>query len=138
MINSLTRNKMAFDLASLMSALPEVTQASEHTKISDKKFWSVVRGCDLTMYVKRADYLLQKFGTSLACNRFDVGNCFEYNVRDFLTENGMSVKELPNARRVDLDIHDYDRVSVKYTSSGNIKLHNSNGQNKDMTLTKTL
>ena len=111
---------------------------NEVNKMSDSYFWAIIRQSDMTNYRIRANFLLQKFGTSLACNRFDVGNCFEYNVRQLLTENGLKVEELPNAKRVDLRIENYDSLSVKYTSSGNIKLHNSLGQNHDMSLTKTL
>lgn len=123
---------MAFDLSALRDALPDVN------KMSDSEFWDIICRSDMAKYKTRANFLLQKFGTSLACNRFDVGNCFEYNVRQLLTENGLQVEELPNAKRVDLDIINYDSISVKYTSSGNIKLHNSLGQNTDMSLTKTL
>ena len=48
------------------------------------------------------------------------------------------IKELPNAKRYDINIHNYCELSIKYSTSGNIKIHNSLGENKDMTLKKTL
>ena len=85
---------------------------------------------------KKIESLLHEFGTKEPCNRFDVGNCIEFITGEILTECGLSVKELPNAKRVDIYIEDYGPLSVKYSSCGDITLHNSNScTNKDEEMT---
>lgn len=95
-------------------------------------------GFNFNLFERRCLYMFSEFGTSLQCNRFDVGNCIEYNFAETLQENGFKVEKKPNAKRIDIDIVDYDKVSLKYTSSGDIKLVNSLGENKEMSLEKTV
>lgn len=85
------------------------------------------------------EYLLNQFGTKEPCNRFDVGNCIEYILCELLRDIGLEVIELPNAKRIDLNILNYGSLSIKYSSISNITLHNSNSCiNKDCTFTDTL
>lgn len=87
----------------------------------------------------KIEYLLNEFGTKEPCNRFDVGNCIEYILCELLNDCGLEVRSLPNARRIDLDIIKYGCLSIKYSSVGDITLHNSNSCiNKDEKFTDTL
>lgn len=84
-------------------------------------------------------YILNEFGSSEPCNRFDVGNAFEFIMADFLKLCNFKINELPNAKRVDICINNCYKLSIKYSGSGDIKLHNSNNSaNKDMSMNDTL
>ena len=90
-------------------------------------------------FQKEIEYLLHQFGTKEPCNRFDVGNCIELIVGKMLVSIGFDIITLPNARRVDLSIMNYKQISIKYSSCGNITLHNSNSCiNNDIVMTDTL
>ena len=102
------------------------------------ELWNIIKTHPeiLVSKQKKIESLLHEFGTKEPCNRFDVGNCIEFITGEILTECGLSVKELPNAKRVDIDIEDYGPLSVKYSSCGDITLHNSNScTNKDEEMT---
>jgi len=87
----------------------------------------------------KIEYLLNEFGTKEPCNRFDVGNCIEYILRELLNDCGLEVQSLPNAKRIDINIIRYGCLSIKYSSVGDITLHNSNSCiNKDVSFTDTL
>ena len=87
----------------------------------------------------KIEYLLNEFGTSEPCNRFAVGNTIEYIICEIFSEVGLNVEPKPNAKRVDLIIQGYGGLSIKYSSSNDIKLHNSNNCiNKDYKFTNTL
>lgn len=87
----------------------------------------------------KIEYLLNEFGTKEPCNRFDVGNCIEYILCELLNDCGLEVQSLPNAKRIDLNIIKYGCLSIKYSSVGDITLHNSNSCiNKDISFTDTL
>ena len=75
---------------------------------------------------KKIEYLLNEFGTKQPCNRFDVGNCIEFIIAEIIQESGLIIEELPNAKRVDINIKFYGELSIKYSSTGDITLHNSN------------
>lgn len=107
-------------------------------KLDDDKFWSLFNKASMNIFEKRCKYMFIEFGTTNRCNRFDVGNCIEFFLSDVIESIGLSVKTEPNASRIDLVIKEYCSISVKYSSTGNIKLHNSLGQNKDMKVCKTL
>jgi hypothetical protein len=92
---------------------------------------------DKTMYLKRVQYMMQEFGTSLQCNRFDIGNTHERLIADVITQVGCNVSLLTNAKRVDICVNDIE-FSIKYSGSSNIRLHNSLGTNRDVTVTNTL
>ena len=83
--------------------------------------------------------LMLEFGTSLHCNRFPIGNCIEYAIVDLTKEIGFPVIGHQNAKRIDIEIEGFGQFSIKYSSGGNIKLHNSNNQsNKDISMCDTL
>ena len=106
--------------------------------ITDNVLWDIIKNSNLD-YIDKLKYLLNEFGTKEPCNRFDVGNVIEFIVSDFLTENGLKVEELPNAKRVDLCINKTYPLSIKYSSTGDITLHNSNSCiNKDNKMTDLL
>lgn len=127
------------------SEAPKIKLPSEAKKIKivvdkDKhvELWKTIEAHPETIVSKqkKIESLLHEFGTKEPCNRFDVGNCIEFITGEILTECGLSVKELPNAKRVDIYIEDYGPLSVKYSSCGDITLHNSNScTNKDEEMT---
>jgi hypothetical protein len=84
-------------------------------------------------------FFFNTYGTEQPCNRFDVGNGIELAIAEMLQDGGVfQVDKLPNAKRYDLCIKDFGSISIKYSSSGNIRLHNSLGENKDHTMKDTL
>jgi len=108
--------------------------------VDDDQLWNMIsNNTDKTMYTNKIKYLLLEFGTKEYCNRFDVGNCIEYIMGDLLNDAGIgSVRHLPNAKRVDVEFNNR-KISIKYSSVGNITLHNSNSSiNKDMKMSDTL
>ena len=106
--------------------------------MDDNSFWQLIKNND-DVFKNLEDEirdLLLEFGTSVPCNRFDIGNVIELIIYTFLTKIGLVVIKLPNAKRVDLDIKDYKKISIKYSSTGDITLHNSNSSiNKDEKMT---
>ena len=112
---------------------------NEHNILNDQKFWDIFCSLDLEDLKKKVEYTLKEFGTSEPCNRFDVGNAFEFMLADLIKESGLKISELPNARRYDLSIENYKKFSIKYSSSGDITLHNSNSSiNKDLEMKDTI
>ena len=106
-------------------------------KLSDTDIFNKINNKELLQEkMGKLEYLLLEFGTKEPCNRFDVGNSIEFIVSELLTESGLDVSELPNAKRVDLNIKNYGSLSIKYSSTGDITLHNSNScLNKDEHMT---
>ena len=107
--------------------------------ISLADFFEKIKNQDKTQYKKFMQFLMLTYGTSLPCNRFAFGNCNEYAIRDLIKETGYSVKVLQNATRIDIEVENFGKFSIKYSGSGDIKLHNSNNQaNHDMSMCDTL
>lgn len=111
-------------------------------KISYDIFWtecykySYIHG---NKFIFQIEYLLNEFGTKMPCNRFDVGNCIEYIIVDYLKKCKLKVEHTPNARRNDIIINNELQISIKYSSVGNITLHNSNSHiNTDLKCNKIL
>ncbi len=101
-------------------------------------FWTNFQLVDTKEFECICRFLLEEFGTTLACNRFDVGNCIEYAFADMLSASGcFDTKNLPNAHRIDVNVQTHGNFSIKYSSSGSIRLHNSLGSNKDMEMKPT-
>ena len=71
---------------------------------NDEEFWQGLIILDLNLLKSPIEYLLEQFGTKEPCNRFDVGNTIEYIIADYIRTCGFKVLELPNAKRVDIDI----------------------------------
>ena len=108
-------------------------------KITPAEFMRVLKEADKTEYIALMQYLMSEFGTSLYCNRFPIGNCNEYAIADLIRNTSLEVTEMQNAVRVDLSVKGLGTISIKYSSSGAIKLHNSNNStNKDTTMHDTL
>jgi hypothetical protein len=104
--------------------------------MSNINFWNKFKHINLDInYIK---YILSTYGTSLRCNRFAIGTCIENHIGSVLNNNNIETKVNSNENRFDLDIKHYGKVSLKYSSSGNIRLHNSMGCNKDIKVNKTL
>lgn len=102
-------------------------------------FWELFLRQSTDIFERICKDLFTTYGTRQACNRFDVGNGIELAIMDMLKEgNIFEVEHLPNAKRVDISLKDFGSISIKYSSSGNIRLHNSLGENKDKSMTDTL
>lgn len=100
---------------------------------------SKLKNQDKSEYRKLMIHLLGEYGTALHCNRFAIGNCHEYAIEDLVRATGLTVENLQNAKRYDLNIKEFGYLSIKYSSTGDIKLHNSNNSsNKDMGMVDTL
>jgi hypothetical protein len=106
---------------------------------NDEEFWQGLIMLDLNLLKSPIEYLLEQFGTKEPCNRFDVGNSIEFIICDYIKSCGFKVLELPNAKRFDIDIDNYKKLSIKYSSTGDITLHNSNSSiNKDINMKDTI
>lgn len=106
-------------------------------KISDNIFWKIIikNNESIDIPIKKINYLLNEFGTKELCNRFDVGNTIEFIIIDYLKLIGFNVNECPNEKRIDLTINNDYNLSIKFSSIGEITLHNSNSCiNKDETM----
>ncbi len=109
------------------------------TDISPAAFMLILKNADKTQYSTVMKYLMSEYGTALHCNRFAIGNCNEYAIADLVRSTGLDVTEMQNASRVDQEIKGLGPYSIKYSGSGNIKLHNSNNvSNSDMNIHNTL
>lgn len=110
----------------------------EEKIITSKELWRKLNNTDISLFQRRCKYLLKEFGTINRCNRFDVGNCIEFFLADWIKLSDLNVENEPNAPRIDLNIPSYGKISVKYSSTGDIKIHNSLGPNKDIDIHTTL
>lgn len=104
---------------------------------TDNFIWSLFQK-DTSRYTNKIKYLLTQYGTREPSNRFNIGNAIEFIISDLITDSDCLVQSFPNAKRIDLCINNDRNISIKYSSVGDIKLHNSNNQiNKDMSMTNT-
>lgn len=111
----------------------------KNTVITDDIFWTKIKSQNIASYIDKIKYLLYEFGTKEPCNRFDVGNTIEFIIGDMIRNIGFDVNELPNASKIDLCINQHYKLSVKYSSIGDITMHNSNSCiNKDLTINDLL
>lgn len=78
------------------------------------------------LYIK---HILKYYGTSLPCNRFNIGNIIEYAFGDMLKKCNpeLNINNYDNSKRIDIEINN-KFYSIKYSKSGHIKLHNSNNK----------
>jgi hypothetical protein len=105
--------------------------------ISDPEFWGKLK-CNVDDLKPTIEFILNEYGTKVPCNRFDVGNSIEHFFALHLKKN-FTVKECPNAKRIDIDIQGYKSLSIKFSSTGDITLHNSNSKiNNDIEMVDTL
>jgi len=106
---------------------------------NDEEFWKELNIFDINLLKKPVEYLLHQFGTRVPCNRFDIGNCIEFIICNHIKSVGFKIIELTNAKRFDVDIDNYKKLSIKYSSIGDITLHNSNSCiNKDIEMKDTI
>jgi len=103
------------------------------------KFMQTLKAADKTKYSTLMKHLMLEYGTALHCNRFAIGNCNEYAIADLVRSTGLEVTEMQDASRVDQEVKGLGKYSIKYSGSGDIKLHNSNNiSNTDMSMHNTL
>ena len=101
--------------------------------------WYHLYNSDFTQTEDKIKYLLKEYGTSRPCNRFDIGNCIEFLLKDHIQSLGFEVEEKSNAKRIDIIIDKDYELSIKYSSIGDITLHNSNSSiNKDYRFTDVI
>jgi hypothetical protein len=101
--------------------------------------WTHLTMVDLKYMKDKIEYLLNEFGTKVYGNRFMVGYCIENIVEDHLESNGFLIQRLPNSERIDFIINNSLSLSLKYSSTGDITIHNSNSCiNKDEKFTDVL
>jgi hypothetical protein len=109
------------------------------TSITIKEFWSILEHQNKDEFKKIMKFLLEEYGTALHCNRFAIGNCHEYAISDLIRATHLETEVLQNAKRIDIHIKSFRKFSIKYSSGGNIKLHNSNNiVNVDISMADTL
>ena len=109
------------------------------TYITLDTFWDILKTQDKTEFKKLMKFLLEEYGTALHCNRFAIGNCHEYAISDLIRETSLETEVLQNAKRIDINIKGFRKFSIKYSSGGNVKLHNSNNSiNTDVSMVDTL
>lgn len=102
-------------------------------------FWNKVRYGDKEKCKYQIEKILNIYGTKLYCNRFDVGNMIEYSIADYFCSLGYTTVGTPNCVRFDIVVSSIGKFSVKYSSCGDITLHNSNRHcNRDMTMKNTI
>lgn len=102
-------------------------------------FINTLKAADKTKYSTIMNHVMTEYGTSLHCNRFAIGNCNEYAIADLIRATGLEVTEMQDAHRVDQEVKGLGAYSIKYSGSGDIKLHNSNNcSNTDMCMHTTL
>lgn len=107
--------------------------------LNDEILWNFIENIDKENYINKIKYILLEFGTKECCNRFDVGNSIEYIICEMMNSVGLNVEECPNAKRIDLILNKKYKLSVKYSSVGDITLHNSNScANTDLNMTDLL
>lgn len=101
-------------------------------------FWSLFVGLSDDNFVRYCKHFFTEYGTARLCNRFDIGVCIEYALADMLRANDtFIVKQMSDAKRYDICIEGHGCVSIKYSSGGNIRLHNSMGENTDVSIKDT-
>lgn len=102
-------------------------------------FWNTVRYGNKNQCKYQIEKILSIYGTKLYCNRFDVGNMIEYSIGDYFHLLGYHTVETPNCVRFDIDVSDIGKFSIKYSSCGDITLHNSNRHlNRDVSMQNTI
>ena len=112
---------------------------SEAPVVTPAEFMRLLKEADKSEYIRVMRYMMLEFGTSLYCNRFAIGNSHEYAIGDLVRITGLNVTETQNAARVDQSVEGLGKYSIKYSSGGDIKLHNSNNSsNRDMAIHDTL
>lgn len=102
------------------------------------KLFNIIKHANKDTFGKAFRYFMKYFGGRLRCNRFVQGNLVERLAADTIRSERVSVIELPNEARYDCHIDTFGKLSIKYSSSGDIRLHNSQSTNKDMKMVDTL
>lgn len=102
-------------------------------------FWNTLRTKPTDRLVRTIETFLYNYGTSLHCNRFDVGNCIELAFTEYIKDTGVSAEHTTHAKRTDIKIADAGSLSIKYSSGGTVTLHNvRSGVNTDFTVHPTI
>jgi hypothetical protein len=127
-----------------ITPIPEPVKQRTRPKVSEEPmsidhFWDKIEKQNKDKFKTMMKYLLEEYGTGLHCNRFTIGNCHEYAIEDLINDTGLKAKINQNEKRTDIYIEGFRNISIKYSSTGAIKLHNSNNcSNSDMSMVDTI
>ena len=122
-----------------IDVIDDWNEIMKESYVTKYHLWEKIKTKNKDEWLKKINFILTQFGTSLHCNRFDVGNMIEFSIADFLRELDFEVEELPNASRIDMIIHGYGSLSIKYSSGKEVILHNSQRKiNNDYDMKDTL
>ena len=116
----------------------QYTTGMEASTLSIADFMDHLRRADKSEYHEFMSHVMTEFGTTLQCNRFDIGLSNEYAIADVIRTTPMEVTEKQNAVRIDMGVTGFRDFSIKYSSGGTVILHNSQGSNKDTMMHDTL
>tara|TARA_A100001015_G_C15043512_1_gene741616 strand:- start:918 stop:1709 length:792 start_codon:yes stop_codon:yes gene_type:complete len=137
--NKISSSKEQEDLDEIQEQLCNLKIEKNVEILSDQLMWNYITKSNKYSFIDKIKYLLLEFGTKEPCNRFDVGNSIEFIIGDLIESTGCDVDELPNAKRIDLCINNNYNISIKYSSVGDVTLHNSNSSvNTDTQMTDLL
>lgn len=112
--------------------------ADTATPYTTTTLFEELRTADKRTFKARVQFMLREFGMTLQCNRFDIGNTIERLVADVITSMKRDVTVHTNAKRIDIEVETSVSFSIKYSTAGEVRLHNSLGSNRDMSMTNTL
>jgi hypothetical protein len=127
-----------------ITPIPEPVKQRIRPKVSEEPmsidhFWDKIEKQNKDKLKLIVNHLLEEYGTSLHCNRFAFGNCLEYAIRELINDTGLKATNNQNEKRTDIYIERFRNISIKYSSTGAIKLHNSNNcSNSDMSMVDTI
>lgn len=107
------------------------------------EFWERIATGSKTYWTRQVEFVLNTYGTALACNRFAVGEVIEKCTATYLNSVGIQAVDVPSAKRYDTRIENVeglDALSLKFVSTDTkVTLHNSQRKtNTDMTMIPTL
>lgn len=88
-------------------------------------------------FKQRIRFVLQEYGTTLYENRFSTGMVIEDELVDYLKRINVPSRVVTQANRIDINIETLGEFSVKY-AKGDVILHNSRGENKDMDMVNSI
>lgn len=125
---------MADELCTLLE-----TKCSLDETLTVSEFFERLKNQNKDEFQTLMKQILEEQGTALHCNRFAVGNCHEYAISELIQSMGLETEVESNAKRIDISVKNFRKFSIKYSSGGNIKLHNSNNtSNTDYSMVDTL
>ena len=103
-----------------------------------KHFWIKFNESDKSLLLDWINFNMKTYGTTRSENRNIFGVLIERFFIKHLTDIGFSVESLGDTKRVDIQVENVGYFSLKWSKTGDIKLHNSLGFNRDITFHSTI